>query len=586
MSPKVRTYSPPVVAPPPPAETIPALPWLTVERAGFALLALLALLLRLPGLAARPLAPAEAASALRAWQASQGLHPILDAGSPLLFSLQTLFFWLVGDGGDALARIGPLLAAAALPLILYRWRQWLDSRILLVAACLLTLSPLVNAFARRGDGFTFTLLALALALDGWQQGRAGERAGWNRVAAGLALLLISGPAGPTALFSLLLFLFVTRAARPMPAGREIQGFAGPALLFLGLLLAGGAAFLTRIDALGLAALDWSQWLAAWRASPRDWLWGLLRLFLDEPLIMGLGLAGAVWYGSRSRLLRALAAAGLLAAGMAILQGMDASFSRGVAAFWLAPPAAAFLLALARGLAARRQEYEGWLLAAALLGFAGAGMIALLRFTYDGDVRVLALPLIIFLVGLLIILLFAYLLGRKTTLIFAAAALALLLFLSNQAALAALAYDAAPPRFPGLYAVEGRAGVRDLAQTLGDISERRLGERWAFPIAYIPGGVVDDQVLWYLRRAPDLRVVTGVGLDTAPPLVVAPAGRELALSERYAGSEFAAAAAWSPAGDADLPAKALAAWLLLRRGPWELPTTHVILWADAAILSPE
>jgi len=78
----------------------------------------------------------------------------------------------------------------------------------------------------------------------------------------------------------------------------------------------------------------------------------------------------------------------------------------------------------------------------------------------------------------------------------------------------------------------------------------------------------------------------VGLESAPPLVVAPAGRVLPLSERYAGSDFAVAAAWSPAGGSAVSGKILAAWLLLRRGPWELPTTNVVLWVDAAILSPE
>lgn len=577
-----KTRSVPVPAIITPAAA-PALPWLTVERAGFGLLALLSLLLRLPGLAARPLAPVEAASALRAWQTSQGLDPTLDAGSPLLLSLQTLLFWLVGDGGDALARAWPLAAAAVLPLILYRWRQWWGGRIALLAALLLTFSPLINAFARRGDAFTLTLLALAVALDGWRRLLTGEAAGWSGLAAGAALLLIGGPAGPTALLTLALFLFLTRGVSlPAPA----KGPAAPVLVFVAVLLAGGSLFLTRIDALGLAALNWSEWLAAWSASPRAWLWGLPRLFLDEPLLLSLGLAGAIWSWPRAALLRALAASGLLALGIAIFQGMDASATRGVAVFWLAAPAAAFLLALIRGLARRRREVEGWLLAAAWLGFTAAALLALLRYTYEGDAAILALPLIILLISLLVTFLFAYLIGRKTALLFTAAALTLLLLLYNQAMLSALAFDVASPRLPLLYAADARGGVRDLAQTIGDISERRRGERWALPIAYIPAGPIDDQVLWYLRRAPDLRILPSVGLESAPPLVVAPAGRVLPLSERYAGSDFAVAAAWSPAGGSAVSGKILAAWLLLRRGPWELPTTNVVLWVDAAILSPE
>ena len=141
---------------------------MTIEQLAYAALIALALLIRLLNLGAQPLSPAEAETALRAWQASQGLGPTLDAGIPLLFSLETLTYFLAG-ASDGLARFWPYLASVGLIVVLYDWRRWFHRPAVLLAATLLTLSPLVNAFGRRGDGAALVVFALALALAGWWQ---------------------------------------------------------------------------------------------------------------------------------------------------------------------------------------------------------------------------------------------------------------------------------------------------------------------------------------------------------------------------------------------------------------------------------
>jgi len=88
--------------------------------------------------------------------------------------------------------------------------------------------------------------------------------------------------------------------------------------------------------------------------------------------------------------------------------------------------------------------------------------------------------------------------------------------------------------------------------------------------------------WELRQSPYLTVADGVSLENAPPLVIAPADRELALGKRYSGHPFRILDTWSPA-QGDIRQKI--AWLIFRHAPWERPTRDVVLWADSQVLLP-
>jgi len=556
---------------------------LTVAHLAYGLLVVVALVARSIGLGSRPLAPAEAEAALAAWQLSQGLGPAADAGTPLLLSLQTLLFFLAG-GSDFLARLAPNLAAAALPLALWRWRTWVGHRPALLAALLLTFSPLVNAFARRADGTAFVLLGLTLALAGWGQVERRERAGWRWLLAGVGLMLIAGAAAPAALLGLALVMGLSRRQASADVPPPTWGDALPGLV---LVVVGGTVFLTRLSALGLMALNWSEWLQAFVWQPQAWLWGLVRLLGDEPLLVLLGTAATLWLWRwpQPTPARRLGQAGLVLLFVAVLQGPSAAGTRAVATVLLAVPAA---LALARFWRRRRHltVHAAWpaewpVFVAVLSILLIVAALALFGYTFT----LLRVQLLLFaltlLVAVLFVGLFTYLAGWRPALLLGGAVGLVFLGAYNLAATWGLAFDATPPRYAALYAVETRPAVRDLAVTVGDLGRRRHGERWSLPVTLVSGSASDATLQWYLRRAPSLRVVPAVGGAEAGPLVVAPATAEPALSAAYAGQRFGVFTSWQPQRGTS---QQQLAWMLYRVAPWDLPTADVVLWADINLLT--
>jgi hypothetical protein len=559
---------------------------ITVEQLIYALLALIPLALRLVDLGLRPLSPIEASTALRAWQISRGLAPTLDAGTPLLLSLDTATFFLTG-ASDGLARIWPLLASVAIVVAIYQWRDWVGRQVALGAAALVAFSPLVNAFGRRGDGAAFVLLALAITLAGWGRLANDDAKGWMWLAVGLGLLVIGGPAAPTALLALAIVLLLTRrVARPLssvPASAPVT--------FLAVAMLGGTIFLTHLSGLGLMALNWSDWLAAFSLSPSAWLWGLLRLLLDEPLITLLGLAGIALLARRAAresdksagAVWAFGIAGLVAAVVAILQGPYAPGSRAVAALMLAVPAAYFLWRLCRHLDWKAFTAEMALYTIVLAALIVLAVLALISYSATGQTTQLWLLIATLAMAVVLTLAFLYVMKQPEILTVAVVVLVAALAVFNFATAAGLAFDARSPRFPALYEKDARPGVYDLVVTAGDVSEREQGYRWALPVALVTGSEADDLLQWYLRQSPELRTAEQIGLENAPPLVVAPADRALPLSERYAGQDFAILDAWDPA-QGDFRQKI--AWVLFRTAPWDIPTENHILWADTQVLSLE
>lgn len=579
-----REETPPVAATAPFSIT-GVLARLTVEQLAYGLLVVVALVTRSIGLGSRPLAPTEAEGALAAWQLAQGLGKATDAGTPLLLGLQTLLFFLAG-GSDFLARLAPNLAAAALPLAVWGWRAWVGRGPALLVALLLTLSPLVNAFGRRADGTAFVLLGLVLALGGWGRLNGGDRTDWRWVFLGIGLILVSGPAGPAALLGLLLVALLTYRAmpadRPRPTGTDVV----PGLV---LAFVGGTVFLTHIPALGLMALNWSEWLHLFTANPTAWLWGLVRLPSDEPLLALLGVAATLWLWRRphSAAARNLGRAGLALLLVAVLQGPLAAGTRAVAAVLLAAPAALALRRLWRSSSDLRRagalpaEWPVFVGVLSILLVVAA--LALFGYAYTALRTQLLLFGLTVLVAALFVALFAYLVGRRPALILGGAVGLVFLAAYNLAMAWGLAFDATPPRYAALYAVEGRPALRDLVITVGDLGERRQGERWSLPVTLVSGSASDATLQWYLRRAPSVRVVPAAGGAEAGPLVVAPAEAEVPLSEAYAGQRFAVFSDWQPQ---DGTAQQRLAWMLYRIAPWDLPTADVVLWADGRLLTLE
>ncbi len=556
---------------------MPRIHWLTTERLAYGLLILVPTVIRLVNLGQRTLSPAEVATALRAWQQAQGLHPTLDAGQALLFTLQSLTFFVAG-ATDASARFWPVLAAGLLPLAFYFARNWLGRGPALVAAGLLTLSPTVNALARRGDGAAFALLAAVAALAGLAMLAEGRAGGWKVIAVSAAVLFLSGPAGFSALLPLALILILALRASDH---RSAPG-PGDWTLFAVTLILGGTLFMVRFDALGLAAVSLSQWLGDFSFAPSSLATGFIRLAVDEPLLSLFGLLGVVWGLRRGGLERTLALAAILAGGVAILQGPDVTASRAAAAVFLALPASAFLVRLAQKRDLSFHSLEETLFVAVLILLAFLTVYALTAFANTGRFDRLAVFGVSIILALVMSGIFIFFIGWREVRAGLAISAILLTLLFSLGSLWSLAFNADLPTLARTYPTEALPDVKDLVRTYGDLSEHQRGDRWAAPVAVVTGSQADELIRWYFRRAEDLQVVETLAMDETPPVIIAPADLELALNG-YAGQRFEMLTDWDLT-DVATTNQAIY-WFLFRRAPFPPPSVDgVNLWVDLKLLS--
>ena len=557
----------------------PRISWLTTERLAYGLLILVPAIIRLVNLGERTISPIEASTALRAWQASQGMHPALDAGSPLLFSLQSLTFFVMG-ATDALARAWPLLAISALPMAFYFLRGWLGRWPALLAATLITFSPLANAFARRSDGTGFALLAAAIALVGWSRVQGEQRHGWALILSGLALALLAGPAGFTILVALAILFLLTR-------GTSSEHRLGPAsgdwIVFGVLLLAGGTAFLTRFDALGLMTINLTQWLTDLSLASRNLLLGFIRMAADEPTLSLFGLLAIIWGLRQDRQTRALSIAAAVAALIAILQGPDVAYSRAAAAFFLALPTADLLVNLARRGDFSFRSLEQILFVAVLILLAFLSVDALVSFVPNGDFDQLTLFFLSLLLGLIVILLFLWFLGLSEVrggLLITGLALTLLFGASM---LWQLGFNDTLPTLARVSPTEALPDAKDLIRTYGDLSEHQQGDRWATEVVLIPGSRSDDVIQWYLRRAENFHIAPSVNVENPPAILIAPADYELSLDDAYAGQRFTMLSSWD-IGLVESLSQGIQ-WFFFRRAPFPPPAADAVtLWTRLDLLN--
>ena len=551
--------------------------WLTLERLAYFLLFLIPTTIRWINLGTRTLAPAEAETALRAWQASQGLNIQLDAGQPLLFTLQKLTFFVMG-ATDAIARAWPLLAAAVIPLVLYWARHWLGRRQALLAATFIVLSPTVNAFARRADGVTFALLGAGLALAGLSMLHDQKRAGWKPIAVGMALLLLSGPAG----FSVLPPLFVIM----LLSMRDVRFRTAPKRedwMWFGVVLAlGGTALLTKFDALGLTAVNLTQWLRDFDLSPQQWLLGWVRLAVDEPVLSLFGLIGILWGFRRQGQPRIFAMAAILAGAIAILQGPDVTYSRSVAAFFFAFPAASYLVHLSSRGGLRCYSLEQILLVVVLILLAFLSAYALASFAASGDFARLIIFFVSVFLALVMIVIFLFFIGKREVSAGLHLTALVLTMLFGLGSLWSLGFNSVLPTMARVYPTEALPDVKDLVRIYGDLSGHQRGDRWALDIVLMPGSASDDVLQWYFRYGEDVRVQQNIPSDSPPAMIVAPETRELML-DGFAGQRFALLTDWD-IGRVTTTNQGIY-WFLFRRAPFPPPDVDAVnLWVTLNLLS--
>lgn len=291
---------------------------LTVEHLLYGVIFAAAILLRWIGLGAEPLSPQESAAAWSAWLAAnqQFVSGASAPESALLYGLQTLLFWLLGDG-DALARAIPTLFGTATVLLPWFWRPWIGRTAALTAAALFAIDPWLTAFSRRSDSAALTIFLGLLVLTAiWHRLHAvnpSQMLRWERTAAVAgALFLTSGPLMWGMLFVLAFFLLIYGGSRQNQlAGARaneaedassLQPLHRSTWLWFGIPLALAATGLTlRFEALSALSASLTAWVTKIGfADPggvggvaHPLTWPFVRLLLDQPLLATFGILGLI-----------------------------------------------------------------------------------------------------------------------------------------------------------------------------------------------------------------------------------------------------------------------------------------------------
>ncbi len=556
------------------------LEWLTLERAAYGGILLFAGLWRVFQLGLYPLRPDEARRALVAWEAAQGQPVTLWGLSPLLFTLQELTF-VFAQAGDAAARLWPALAGLAICLIPYALRSRLGREGALMAAGFLALSPTLTYFSRyaSGDGMAATFLLAALAA-GLAAAENRRWLSWAGVA--LALALLSGPGVYTALLAWLLDLgfrisdFRVEDRKPKIGHEWLAG----GLVFL----LGATAGLRHWDGVGAAAGLLGAWAARWSWPETGYpiYWPLLRLILDEPLLVAFGVYGAVVGVRRSEgLSRALT----LWAGLAVLlptltpgrQPEDLVIAIPPLALLAGRGAALFLrrvdLGLARSEIAAFLAVMGVLLVTLYVWVSGYSLWGTSQYV----VAMLA-PLAL-MIGL--VLFYGVWVGWRVT------GQAVGLFCSAAGLLWMLsvgwinAHGVDLNRRPAVQWEMTSEEVRMLARQVQRLSGQRVGDLHLLPVEIVDSPQA-PVLRWYLRDMADLRVIGAPLRGEAAPVVIMPLAEELIPGDSYRGQGFLVTERWTPMG---LRGRELVRWLLLRQGTMPAeprPGTgqqRAILWVE-------
>jgi uncharacterized protein (TIGR03663 family) len=274
---------------------------LTVEVAMYVALFFFAFAIRFFVLDLAPLNSDEARQALAAWKFVRG-DPGSYTGSPLLFSLHSLFFIVFG-ASDFTARAMPAFSGAALILLPAFIRRDLGRTGAVIASLLLAFSPSLVFLSRSVDGImaaaTCSLAAIIFGKRYLESRAAGDM---YFAAAFAALGLLSAADAWTIALSLGLWFAASRLG--LVTRRDIQGSkneesvptqtnnnALSVLIFFFLVFVGTATtFLLHREGLGAAFDQFGTWVDSFRLGfsvPE-----VLRLLIVyEPLILLFGVAG-------------------------------------------------------------------------------------------------------------------------------------------------------------------------------------------------------------------------------------------------------------------------------------------------------
>jgi uncharacterized protein (TIGR03663 family) len=573
-------------------------PWpLTVEVALYVIIALMAVGLRLYNLDGRPMQAGEAAQALAAWRATQGLlqGSALGHSSPLLFTTDMFLFTLFG-ANDFLARLVPALSGALLVIWPYFLRQRLGRMGALVASFLLALSPSTLFFSRYlGGEIIVATCAVAMTWGLFSYLDQRQPKHLYLAAAALGLALSAGAGAYTFILIVVTFALalalINRFAgsseswqRISDAWRAVRGEKGLlkncGIWFVLIFVLVCTGLLLRLSGLQDGIDLFSGWLAAFQpqVGGQPWYYHLQLLLVYEPLILVFGLAAVVYLlllGRQRRDLFSLFLAYWSA--MAFLIYLVAG-GRGpgdvlLIVLPLALLAGVFIGRLLDELVAK----VSWL-PEGLFAVMACAIVVHLGLQLGGyasrasrNYLLLALAAGFVLIGLLVLCWISF--GREPTLRAGGLVLLLTLTLLTVSTSCYLNYRRdSDPREIMVASPTSRA-VFDLVETVETVSSRKSGDRRTIAVTVHQGA--GPALGWYLRDFDKVKFVDRLIPSVDTPVVIAPAEeQEPTLGANYSGQDFVLTSSWKPQG---LSGSDLLEWLFYRQARTPLQTDNVILW---------
>jgi len=565
---------------------------LTVEAALYFIIALMAVGLRLYRLDGRPMQAGEAAQALAAWRATQGLPQgsALGHSSPILFTTNMFLFALFG-ANDFLARLVPALSGVLLVIWPYFWRQRLGRMGALAASFLLAISPSALFFSRYlGGEIVVAACAVAMTCGLFSYLDHRQPKHLYLVAAALGLALSAGAGTFTFILIVVTFVLVLALAnrfagpseywqRISDAWRAVRGEKGLlkncGIWFVLIFVLICTGLLLHLSGLQDGIDLFTGWLSAFQpqVGGQPWYYHLQLLLVYEPLILVFGLAAVVYLLRRRDLFSLFLAYWTMVAFLVYL----VAGGRG--------PGDVLLIVLPLALLAG--SFVGRLLdeLVAKASWAGEGLFVALAcpvvvhlalelggYASRGsrNYLLLALAALFILVGLLV--LYWVSLGAGPTLRAGGLVLLLVLTILTVSISCYLNYRRSSDPREIVVASPTSRGIFDLVETVEMVSSRR-GDPRAIAMTVHQGA--GPAVAWYLRDFEDVEFVDQLGPSVDTPVVIAPAEeQEPTLGANYSGQDFALTSSWKLQG---LSESDLMRWLLYRRASTPVQTDNVILW---------
>jgi uncharacterized protein (TIGR03663 family) len=525
----------------------------TVENALWILVAVVALVLRLVSLGSAPLNESEAREAMLALRAATGQGMPRGDYSPVLLALNGLLFFICGTS-DGLARLWPALSGSALVLVPFLLRRRVGRFGALGAGLYLAFSPTALLASRQLDGTMVTAAGVMLSLGSLARFFDTDKRLWLTWAAvGLALAVTASSSAYGLLLPMGLAWLALAWAWPHKKTRSlwdaVQPHWGHALV---VFVCAAFAFATGLGwhfpGLGGAGALLPAWFARFGLDSAATTSPLTLVAVYEPLALIGGLGGilwAVWSGHRLGVYLGLWA-GL---GTLLLSLMPARTPLDV--LWVVVPLALLVGLVAESLQhrlrSRRTQPAEWLFALVMVMLWAYVYLRLVRYgvvgaSLDLYLALLALALQVFMAAII-----ASGYGLDSVLRAAVLGGGVVLVVVTISVGWGITY--ARPADPRelLVSRPSAAGVRDLAETLQDLSWHRTGAQTTLPFAYIAPS--DSVLAWYLRDFAAARRVER--LHTADPAelgsVIVTAGREFPSADAaaYVGQGFVVHRTWNP-----------------------------------------